>query len=62
MIIIVIRRSYTVVIVGSVITVCRYTSESSVSLNRSPGNPSSFRSDDEFMTVLDGLREADVDR
>uniref|UniRef100_A0A8D3E146 SZT2 subunit of KICSTOR complex n=1 Tax=Scophthalmus maximus TaxID=52904 RepID=A0A8D3E146_SCOMX len=34
----------------------RYTSESSVSLNRSPGQPSSYRSDEELMTVLDSLR------
>ncbi|KAM4739339.1 KICSTOR complex protein SZT2 isoform 2-T2 [Anableps anableps] len=34
----------------------RYTSESSVSLNRSPGQPSSYRSDEELMTVLDNLR------
>ena len=35
----------------------RYTSESSVSLNRSPGQPSSYRSDEELMGTLDGLRE-----
>ncbi|KAL1273378.1 hypothetical protein QQF64_029240, partial [Cirrhinus molitorella] len=34
----------------------RYTSESSVSLNRSPGQPSSYRSDEELMANLDGLR------
>ncbi|XP_026179162.1 KICSTOR complex protein SZT2 isoform X4 [Mastacembelus armatus] len=34
----------------------RYTSESSVSLNRSPGQPSSYRSDEELMAVLDNLR------
>uniref|UniRef100_A0A673A1P1 SZT2 subunit of KICSTOR complex n=1 Tax=Sphaeramia orbicularis TaxID=375764 RepID=A0A673A1P1_9TELE len=34
----------------------RYTSESSVSLNRSPGQPSSYRSDEELMAALDGLR------
>ncbi|XP_053717013.1 KICSTOR complex protein SZT2 isoform X1 [Synchiropus splendidus] len=39
----------------------RYTSESSVSLNRSPGQPSSYRSDEELMTVLDGLRGAELD-
>nr|XP_033478677.1 KICSTOR complex protein SZT2 isoform X2 [Epinephelus lanceolatus] len=39
----------------------RYTSESSVSLNRSPGQPSSYRSDEELMAVLDGLRGAGVD-
>ncbi|KAM3619466.1 uncharacterized protein V6R79_008697 [Siganus canaliculatus] len=39
----------------------RYTSESSVSLNRSPAQPSSYRSDEELMTVLDSLRGADVD-
>ncbi|XP_070764616.1 KICSTOR complex protein SZT2 [Enoplosus armatus] len=39
----------------------RYTSESSVSLNRSPGQPSSYRSDEEMMAVLDSLRGADVD-
>ncbi|CAJ1064685.1 KICSTOR complex protein SZT2 [Xyrichtys novacula] len=39
----------------------RYTSESSVSLNRSPGQPSSYRSDDELVAVLDSLRGAGVD-
>ncbi|TMS20033.1 KICSTOR complex protein SZT2 [Larimichthys crocea] len=39
----------------------RYTSESSVSLNRSPGQPSSYRSDEELMAVLDSLRGACVD-
>ncbi|XP_074524267.1 KICSTOR complex protein SZT2 isoform X2 [Halichoeres trimaculatus] len=39
----------------------RYTSESSVSLNRSPGQPSSYRSDDELVAVLDSLRGACVD-
>ncbi|XP_034149809.1 KICSTOR complex protein SZT2 isoform X1 [Esox lucius] len=34
----------------------RYTSESSVSLTRSPGQPSSYRSDEELMGNLDGLR------
>uniref|UniRef100_A0A8B9LKH5 SZT2 subunit of KICSTOR complex n=1 Tax=Astyanax mexicanus TaxID=7994 RepID=A0A8B9LKH5_ASTMX len=34
----------------------RYTSESSVSMNRSPGQPSSYRSDEELMENLDGLR------
>nr|XP_057930082.1 KICSTOR complex protein SZT2 isoform X1 [Doryrhamphus excisus] len=38
----------------------RYTSESSVSLNRSPAQPSSYRSDEELTAVLDGLRGADV--
>lgn len=41
--------------------VCRYTSESSVSLNRSPGQPSSYRSDEELMAVLDNLRGGTVD-
>ncbi|XP_029904813.1 KICSTOR complex protein SZT2 isoform X2 [Myripristis murdjan] len=39
----------------------RYTSESSVSLNRSPGQPSSYRSDEELMAVLDSLRGANID-
>ncbi|XP_077389391.1 SZT2 subunit of KICSTOR complex isoform X4 [Festucalex cinctus] len=39
----------------------RYTSESSVSLNRSPGQPSSYRSDEELSAVLEGLKGADVD-
>ncbi|KAG7228911.1 hypothetical protein INR49_008689 [Caranx melampygus] len=39
----------------------RYTSESSVSLNRSPGQPSSYRSDEELMAVLDSLRGGGVD-
>uniref|UniRef100_UPI0037E8BDA3 KICSTOR complex protein SZT2 n=1 Tax=Semicossyphus pulcher TaxID=241346 RepID=UPI0037E8BDA3 len=39
----------------------RYTSESSVSLNRSPGQPSSYRSDDELMAVLESMRGAGVD-
>ncbi|XP_060887465.1 KICSTOR complex protein SZT2 [Labrus mixtus] len=39
----------------------RYTSESSVSLNRSPGQPSSYRSDEELMAALDNLRGAGVD-
>ncbi|XP_039985268.1 KICSTOR complex protein SZT2 isoform X7 [Xiphias gladius] len=39
----------------------RYTSESSVSLNRSPAQPSSYRSDEELMAVLDSLRGAGVD-
>ncbi|XP_048108666.1 KICSTOR complex protein SZT2 isoform X5 [Alosa alosa] len=38
----------------------RYTSESSVSLNRSPGQPSSYRSDEELMGVLD-LRGVGMD-
>ncbi|KAG8132270.1 hypothetical protein E2320_010139 [Naja naja] len=33
----------------------RYTSESSVSFTRSPGQPSSFRSDDELMHTLDRM-------
>ncbi|TRZ02061.1 hypothetical protein DNTS_016329 [Danionella cerebrum] len=40
----------------------RYTSESSVSLNRSPGQPSSYRSDEELMGGhLDGLRGVTVE-
>lgn len=39
----------------------RYTSESSLSLNRSPGQPSSYRSDEELMAVLDSLRGAGVE-
>lgn len=39
----------------------RYTSESSISLNRSPGQPSSYRSDEELMAVLDSLRGSGVD-
>ncbi|KAJ8418574.1 hypothetical protein AAFF_G00000730 [Aldrovandia affinis] len=39
----------------------RYTSESSVSLNRSPGQPSSYRSDEELMGTLDSLRGSGVD-
>ncbi|XP_073726759.1 KICSTOR complex protein SZT2 [Misgurnus anguillicaudatus] len=39
----------------------RYTSESSVSLNRSPGQPSSYRSDEELMGDLDGLRGVGVE-
>ncbi|KAM3876225.1 KICSTOR complex protein SZT2 [Diretmus argenteus] len=39
----------------------RYTSESSVSLNRSPGQPSSYRSDEELMAVLDSLRGGGID-
>ncbi|CAL8307241.1 unnamed protein product [Lota lota] len=38
----------------------RYTSESSVSLNRSPGQPSSYRSDEEMMCGLDDLRGTNV--
>uniref|UniRef100_A0A3Q3F4P2 SZT2 subunit of KICSTOR complex n=1 Tax=Labrus bergylta TaxID=56723 RepID=A0A3Q3F4P2_9LABR len=38
----------------------RYTSESSVSLNRSPGQPSSYRSDEELMAALDNLRGAGI--
>lgn len=34
---------------------------SSVSLNRSPGQPSSYRSDEELIAVLDSLRGASVD-
>ncbi|XP_042318948.1 KICSTOR complex protein SZT2 isoform X3 [Sceloporus undulatus] len=36
----------------------RYTSESSVSFTRSPGRPSSFRSDEELMHTLDRLPSA----
>ncbi|KAG7488258.1 hypothetical protein MATL_G00032180 [Megalops atlanticus] len=39
----------------------RYTSESSVSLNRSPGQPSSYRSDEELMGTLDSLHGSGVD-
>ncbi|KAJ0065561.1 hypothetical protein NL108_013451, partial [Boleophthalmus pectinirostris] len=39
----------------------RYTSESSVSLNRSPGQPSSYRSDDELLVGLDALRAGSMD-
>ncbi|XP_070687668.1 KICSTOR complex protein SZT2 [Pempheris klunzingeri] len=39
----------------------RYTSESSVSLNRSPGQPSSYHSDEELMAVLDSLRGGSAD-
>ncbi|XP_051929765.1 KICSTOR complex protein SZT2 isoform X2 [Hippocampus zosterae] len=39
----------------------RYTSESSVSLNRSPGQPSSYRSDEELSAMLEGLKGAEVD-
>ncbi|XP_075935279.1 KICSTOR complex protein SZT2 isoform X5 [Anarhichas minor] len=39
----------------------RYTSESSVSLNRSPAQPSSYRSDEELMAELDSLRGAGAD-
>ncbi|XP_061680638.1 KICSTOR complex protein SZT2 isoform X2 [Syngnathoides biaculeatus] len=39
----------------------RYASESSVSLTRSPGQPSSYRSDEELSAVLEGLKGADVD-
>ncbi|CAN9500871.1 unnamed protein product [Ophioblennius macclurei] len=39
----------------------RYTSESSVSLNRSPGQPSSYRSDEELMSALDSSRGVSVD-
>ncbi|KAL1022662.1 hypothetical protein UPYG_G00030640 [Umbra pygmaea] len=39
----------------------RYTSESSVSLTRSPGQPSSYRSDEELMANLDNLRGVGVD-
>lgn len=46
---------------SDLLSVCRYTSESSVSLNRSPGQPSSYRSDEELMAVLDSLRGAGVD-
>lgn len=39
----------------------RYTSESSMSLNRSPGQPSSYHSDEELLAVLDCLRGAGID-
>ncbi|XP_010780650.1 protein SZT2, partial [Notothenia coriiceps] len=39
----------------------RYTSESSVSLNRSPGQPSSYRSDEGLMAGLDSLRATAAD-
>ncbi|XP_036427345.1 KICSTOR complex protein SZT2 isoform X5 [Colossoma macropomum] len=39
----------------------RYASESSVSMNRSPGLPSSYRSDEELMENLDGLRGFGMD-
>ncbi|XP_047669774.1 KICSTOR complex protein SZT2 isoform X6 [Tachysurus fulvidraco] len=39
----------------------RYTSESSVSMNRSPGQPSSYRSDEELMENLDCLRGVGMD-
>ncbi|KAK5930291.1 hypothetical protein CgunFtcFv8_026539 [Champsocephalus gunnari] len=39
----------------------RYTSESSVSLNRSPGQPSSYRSDEGLMAGLDSLRGTAAD-
>ncbi|KAG7326342.1 hypothetical protein KOW79_009743 [Hemibagrus wyckioides] len=39
----------------------RYTSESSVSMNRSPGQPSSYRSDEELMENLDSLRGVGMD-
>lgn len=32
-----------------------------MSLNRSPGQPSSYRSDEELMAVLDGVRGSAVD-
>ncbi|XP_018594122.1 KICSTOR complex protein SZT2 isoform X2 [Scleropages formosus] len=40
----------------------RYASESSVSLNRSPAQPSSYRSDDELGGAIDGLCGVEVDR
>ncbi|XP_068174550.1 KICSTOR complex protein SZT2 isoform X2 [Antennarius striatus] len=39
----------------------RYTSESSVSLTRSPAQPSSYRSDEELLPALDVLRAPGVD-
>ncbi|XP_039179309.1 KICSTOR complex protein SZT2 isoform X6 [Crotalus tigris] len=39
----------------------RYTSESSVSFTRSPGQPSSFRSDDELMHTLDRMPSSSTD-
>lgn len=41
--------------------VCRYASESSVSLNRSPAQPSSYHSDEELMRTLDGLNGVGMD-
>ncbi|XP_046713542.1 KICSTOR complex protein SZT2 isoform X6 [Silurus meridionalis] len=38
----------------------RYTSESSVSMNRSPGQPSSYRSDEELMENLESLRGVEM--
>lgn len=43
------------------VSVRRYTSESSVSLNRSPGQPSSYRSDEGLMAGLDSLRGTAAD-
>ncbi|XP_067423935.1 KICSTOR complex protein SZT2 [Emydura macquarii macquarii] len=40
----------------------RYTSESSVSFTRSPGQPSSFRSDEEILHTLDRLPSAGDER
>ncbi|XP_070601162.1 KICSTOR complex protein SZT2 isoform X6 [Erythrolamprus reginae] len=39
----------------------RYTSESSFSFTRSPGQPSSFRSDDELMHTLDRMPSSSTD-
>uniref|UniRef100_A0A3B3SQP0 SZT2 subunit of KICSTOR complex n=1 Tax=Paramormyrops kingsleyae TaxID=1676925 RepID=A0A3B3SQP0_9TELE len=39
----------------------RYASESSVSLNRSPAQPSSYHSDEELMRTLDGLNGVGMD-
>ncbi|KAM9384552.1 KICSTOR complex protein SZT2 isoform 2-T2 [Pholidichthys leucotaenia] len=39
----------------------RYTSESNMSLTRSPGQPSSYRSDEDMMVVMDSLRGTGVD-
>ncbi|ETE66408.1 Protein SZT2, partial [Ophiophagus hannah] len=39
----------------------RYTSESSVSFTRSPGQPSSFRSDDELIHTLDRMPSSSTD-
>ncbi|XP_035380425.1 KICSTOR complex protein SZT2 isoform X2 [Electrophorus electricus] len=39
----------------------RYASESSMSMSRSPGQPSSYRSDDELIDNLNSVREAGMD-
>ncbi|XP_060723793.1 KICSTOR complex protein SZT2 isoform X5 [Tachysurus vachellii] len=48
-------------VMASGINHIRYTSESSVSMNRSPGQPSSYRSDEELMENLDCLRGVGMD-